>query len=549
MFDRAAEHSAVTRRLSLTLLVLLFSPCAAGADSPEAAVHPACFEPYLAAGGVTPNPWPLRIDECNQRHADQPVTRMSDQTRYERPQGPAGELRGTLAYEQLSGPGEQVVYRLFDHAGGTGVFSYLLTARVRASSSGVLRDIRVYPLGDRCDLGSAWIGQDANDRPVTAIALTPASLPAVLAAPPDALPMPERDRTRADLAFGTQVRTRLSNCPTCCIGEAVYRLSNAGSWTLLDVTLDTLAPFDRAATPALSKTLRAGARKIDGGVRVEASHIDDLQLALVSGHPAPASTRRTQFWLQRLGYYWTAPVDGIAGPRTEDAARAFTAEHVTAIERHGFASALALSGIAYAGRRLHPVDETDLDADFARFRARLDQAVAARNAETLVALSAPDILLGFGGTGGLADLRRLLAHKATQRALWQDLDSITALGAVRVGPNTYCMPYSACVPEETGHFGPLAGLDPLHSVIVVTPDARFWRTAESGSSEIRRLDHDIMTRLPDVASIPDAMWRVRDNRGRVGYVDSADARMPAGPRIELQRDDDGWRIVSLVSGD
>jgi hypothetical protein len=549
MSDRATERrSRIPPRL-LAALALLLAPCVSGAEPADPEVHPACFEPYLAAPPSAASRSPLRIEDCNRRHADKPVVRVNGQTRYERPRGSAGELRGSLAYEQVNGPGDQLAWRLFDHAGGTGVFSYVLTARSEGESRRVLRDIRVHPLGDRCDLGSAWIGRDPDHRPVAAIALTPASLPAVLASPLNALPLPGRDRTRADRAFGARLRTSLKSCPTCCVGEAVYRLTEIGSWTLLDVTLDSLAPFDGANMSGLSSALRAHTEPTEAGLRIDASDIESVQRALVAGHPAPATVRRTQFWLQRLGYYWTAPVDGIPGPRTEAAALAFHSDHANEVEQHGLENALALTGLASTGRRLHPVDETGLDPAFARFRTRLETAVARRDARALVTLSAPDILLGFGGSGGLGDLRRLLDHATTRRTLWRELEAITALGAVRAGPDAFCMPYPSCAPEENGPTHSLIGFDPLHTVVVVRPDARFRRSAEPAATVIRRLDHAVMTRLPADASTPDTVWRVRDADGRVGYIDSADARMLAGPRMEVARGNDGWRIVSLVSGD
>ncbi len=64
---------------------------------------------------------------------------------------------------------------------------------------------------------------------------------------------------------------------------------------------------------------------------------------------------------------------------------------------------------AAAGRKV-PTPEPMRDLNLRELAERLDKIAAARDTEALVALAAPDIVLSFGGIGGHADFRALIAE-------------------------------------------------------------------------------------------------------------------------------------------
>lgn len=531
-------------------LLLLFAGAIAAND--EFRPHPACFESFARAADGGNHPAALNLDACSEQHADKPVSRFLGQTRYERPRGAAGDLRGTLGYERISGRDDRVMYRLVDNAGGTGVFSLLVTGREIDTADGrVLQDIETRGLGDRCHLGTAWVGNDADDDIVVGVSLTPAALPRVLAAPDYDMPHAERERQRIRHAFGDHFEGALSACPTCCIGAATYALAdNGGCWQLVDITLDSLEPFNQAETGTLYGLLRESAEQTPEGYVIPAESIASIQRALVTAHPDPADTARVQFWLHRLGYYWLAAVDGVAGPRTEAAIRAWR-EHRDIPASDGTstldpeeANALTGEGLRYDGSRLHPLDETPRDPGFAAFIDELERVVRERDAEALISMTAPDIMLGFGGSGGHDDLRSWLGHPEIAPDFWRQLEDILPLGAVRQGPDAYCLPYTGCLPTRL-----LAGLDPFTTIIVTAADADLVAEPDNDAAVVRPLDHDILTLLNNPSTHTDDYLPVRDIDGHEGFVLRDRTRFVIGPRMAIVRDRDRWRIESYVSGD
>lgn len=539
-------------RTTLPVFCLLFAGWGCVAAAGEVRPHPACFELLVQLPENAELPASLNLDGCSEQHAEQPVSRFLDLTRYERPRGAAGESRGTLSYERITGPEDQVIYRLLDNVAGTGMFSLLVSGRELETAEGrVLVDIDTRGLGDRCHLGSAWVGNTTGEDIVVGVSLTPAALPQVLAAPNHDMPHAERERQRIRHAFGDHLANTLTACPTCCLGEATYKLAgDGGCWQLMEITLDSLEPFNHAATATLYKLLQGSAERTPEGFVIPAESITSIQRAMVDAHREPTTTERAQFWLRQLGYYWLAPVDGIAGPRTQAAIRAWRAHRDTPAANDPSAltpedaNKLALEGLRYDGRRLHPLDETARDAAFSAFTERLKRAVDERDIEALISMTAPDIMLGFGGSGGHADLRNWLEHAEIAPDIWQQFEDMLPLGAVREGPDAYCFPYTGCLPTRL-----LAGLDPFTTVIVTAAQADLLTAPNDDATVVRPLDHDIL----EVADVPSAYGaaylRVRDIEGNDGFVLRSKVRFVIGPRIQVNRTEHGWRIQSLVSGD
>ncbi|WP_163578027.1 peptidoglycan-binding protein [Halomonas faecis] len=539
-------------RNALFSLGLILTSTAAIGDNDEFRPHPACFEPFVPSTNNTDHPASLNLDACSDRHAHRTVSQFLSLTRYERSRGEAGVSRGSLAYERITGRDDSVMYRLVDNVGGSGIFTMLVTGRETDTASGrVLQDIETHGLGDRCHLGSAWVGQDEDNDIVVGVALTPANVPHLLAAPGFDMPNPERDRYRVRHAFGGHFETAQTACPTCCIGEATYALAKDGNcWDLLDIRLDSLQPFEDSGTDTLASLLHETARETPEGYVIKAESVASIQRDLIAAHPNPTDTARAQFWLKRLGFYWLASVDGVAGPQTEAAIAAwrewrgepmvYGSPMLTPEE----ANALAREGLRYDGTRLQPMDEAWRDPTFAAFRDRLRRVVLTRDSESLIAMTEPDIMLGFGGSGGHDDMREWLEHPESGEDVWRQLETILPLGAVRWGPDVYCLPYTGCLPTRL-----LAGHDPFTTVIVTATDAIMRSAPDGDATIVRPLDHDILTLIGDSSAHSKSYYPVRDSEGNEGFVSGQAIAFVIGPRMEIHRSESGWRIQSLVSGD
>lgn len=524
-------------------VLLALSGTLSAQDLATVSIHPGCLDEALSSHRL---PTAIDIGKCNERFQELDVKEWLGMKRYERPLGPAGELRGSLAYEQLSAD-DRVLFRLQDHAGGSGVFSSLLWGRqIDKDNRKLLVELNSVEVGDRCHLGVAWIGRDSSSELFAAISMTPASIPYVLAAPPGALPNSDRDRLRARFAFGDDLVEHRSACPTCCLGHAMYQLSDNG-WQLDGIELD------RSGSPQheddeLYQQLQtlSDSNPGDTELYIERKDIETLRRRLVTAHPQPTDTRRLQFWLQELGYYWTGPLDGIAGPRTKSALQAYLGntdhgkKQSTSIESIQ-ASILPLEGLSAQWPRLHPVDETSHDADFEKFMKELRRAIDTRNTEKLVSMTTANIMLGFGGAGGHDDLRFSLEYNDS---LWKSLERAVSLGSVQQGSQFYCLPYPACMPLAL-----MEQYDPFSTLVVTASQASLLASPDPTAEELKILDYDILT-IDRASSVDkDNYYPVHHANGTAGFVSNQHVSWLIGYRLEIQRTEKGWRIVSLVSGD
>ncbi|MEQ9673450.1 MAG: hypothetical protein RLO10_03215, partial [Roseovarius indicus] len=104
---------------------------------------------------------------------------------------------------------------------------------------------------------------------------------------------------------------------------------------------------------------------------------------------------------------------------------------------------------------LPPVDEAEEDESFLAYRDRLIAAVVARDIEAIVAMSAEDIRLSFGGASGHAALREYLTvdpktfpegqrHEAPalRQRNWADLETVLRMGGVFDSDGRFVAPYT-----------------------------------------------------------------------------------------------------------
>ena len=75
-----------------------------------------------------------------------------------------------------------------------------------------------------------------------------------------------------------------------------------------------------------------------------------------------------------------------------------------------------------------PVDEAAQRPAFFAFRARLQQALARRDAQAILDAVHPHVRTSFGDGGGLEDFRRQWRPDAPDSPLWSTLGTVLALG-------------------------------------------------------------------------------------------------------------------------
>ena len=197
---------------------------------------------------------------------------------------------------------------------------------------------------------------------------------------------------------------------------------------------------------------------------------------------------------------------------------------------------------------LVPRDDGANDPSFVLFRARLVEAIARRDAETVLSLFAPEARLSFGGTdGGPTGVRQVWYENGRPRpAFWAELGSVVALGSIR-DPQP---PTSAYDDGEVLITAPytFAGFprdyDAFEHVAVLGENVRV-RSAPS-------LESDVLTALTYtvVPSRGGGEWTpITLADGRQGFISSRFVRSPIDYRIGFLKRGGGWSIVFFLAGD
>ena len=193
------------------------------------------------------------------------------------------------------------------------------------------------------------------------------------------------------------------------------------------------------------------------------------------------------------------------------------------------------SGQPSAVRHCAPVDEAAQTPDFFSFRARLQQAVAARDIDAILDVVASDIRISFGPENGFEAFRREWRVNDPESPLWLELGTVLSLGGYFEKANAFVAPYTFRCGSAfddlvvTGHNvnvraspSPTAAVLRTLSFAVVRGHAR---GSGDGWSEVR---------LPD---------------GQKGFIASQYVRSPIDYRAYFVRFGSSWRMALFVAGD
>ena len=214
--------------------------------------------------------------------------------------------------------------------------------------------------------------------------------------------------------------------------------------------------------------------------------------------------------------------------------------------------ALPVSVVAQA-LTLPPVDEADQDESFAAYRARLIEAVVARDIDAIVAMASEDIRLSFGGASGHAALREFLTvdpqtfpegqrHEAPalRQRNWADLETVLRMGGVFDGEGRFEAPY-------TWSFQPPDGMDPFEVMFVTGTGVAMRDRPIRYGAVTAWLDHEVVRHLDWVSGTP--YVEVARGDGSTGFVHSEYLRALVDYRAFFEKRDGEWKMVTFIAGD
>ncbi|MDP2399492.1 MAG: hypothetical protein Q8M53_14180 [Burkholderiales bacterium] len=462
----------------LSLLALAAIALASPLWAADFAPHPACLDIDLRQS-VRDGflVAPLRLSDCGPRGKRASPYNNLGFSSYDRPRDAAGTPTGSVGYQRIAGNDGEVLYVLRVHGGGSGVFTELLVGRERHGASGAML-IDGRVHGLSPECdGLVDAWTEPNGRIRMVLNLSPAAVLQALVAPRGQPPSAVRDGLTLQALFGERALSVGGAAARTCPGFAEYELDPG----LLEWRLDSL--------------------RLD--IRDDAD--EDALLTLIKRVPG-------------------LDADGVAMLLGDDL-KAVRASLLGRLQRP----------------QLPPRDDTARDADFAAFSAALHGIVRKRDVEALIGMTLPEVMLGFGGSGGHADLRERLRNPATAAGYWRDLGRMLQLGSVRMGADTFCAPYPGCID--------LKARDPHSVLVVIRPRTPLLERPDPRARSLRMLDLDIVQLFDQFGEGNGRFSRVRLFDGEVGYIDSAALRSPLDLRMEVVRSPGGWRIRSIVEGD
>jgi len=174
------------------------------------------------------------------------------------------------------------------------------------------------------------------------------------------------------------------------------------------------------------------------------------------------------------------------------------------------------------------------------FRAKLDKAVTARDADALAALSDPDIKLDFGEGAGVKELRRRLID--TDYRLWDELAALLPLGCGPLDGDGAALPWIfANSPADA---------DPYTGMLVLGSAVPAHARPEPTSPVTARLDWAVVDLAGSYEGPGKPFTEISlPGDGKSAFVETAKLRSLIDYRLLATRTEQGWRITALVAGD
>ena len=198
------------------------------------------------------------------------------------------------------------------------------------------------------------------------------------------------------------------------------------------------------------------------------------------------------------------------------------------------------------GGKLLPTDEGIKNPEFFAFRARLQAALARRDAAAVLAVVDPRIKNTFGGDDGIEAFKRIWNLSGGESRLWEELGLVLALGGKFQGGNSFVAPYIYTHWPEP--------FDAFQHVAVLGSDVRVRAAPDTGSPVLATLTFDIvkLSESGRAKLTPEQAreWTAVELRGgRTGYIASRFVRSHVAHRAFFTRKDGGWKLDFFVAGD
>ncbi len=198
--------------------------------------------------------------------------------------------------------------------------------------------------------------------------------------------------------------------------------------------------------------------------------------------------------------------------------------------------------------RLLPVDEGTSDTSWARFKARLLDALAQRDQKFVLGIVDPKIR-NISEKNGAAEFRELWEPDSAQSPLWTELPKLLFLGGAFVKRAN--KQYEFCAPYVYYKWPEQADADA--SGAVIAKDALMKASPASNAKTLQALAYDLVKVLDwevaDEAKDSNQKWVQIETKAGVGYLPEEQIRSPLEYRACFLKRAAGWRMTALEVGE
>lgn len=198
--------------------------------------------------------------------------------------------------------------------------------------------------------------------------------------------------------------------------------------------------------------------------------------------------------------------------------------------------------------KLAPVDEGAADPGWQRFKARLIDALARRDAQFIAGIIDRNIR-NTSGTDGAAEFMKLWEPRSAESPLWTELPKVLFLGGVFVkrGPNAveFCAPYVYYRWPDAADFDSAGAIIVREALLKVEPAADAATRQTLSYEVVKVVDWEVGDRNKGSSQ----KWVKVATAAGEGYVPEEQVRSPLEYRACFAQSGSRWRMTELAFGE
>ncbi|WP_411895228.1 hypothetical protein [Winogradskyella sp. A2] len=215
-----------------------------------------------------------------------------------------------------------------------------------------------------------------------------------------------------------------------------------------------------------------------------------------------------------------------------------------------FISLFLITMSSFGQKKLLPPKMEIKDPVLKEFISNLKNAVKKKDKEYILSILSSDILVSFGGNGGIEEFKSRWNWSSDDSSFWKTMDKILQLGGEKYkGGGIYSIPYVfSNWPRDDEKYGAFEHMAITGTNVNVrnNPDLKKSEIVGQFSYDIVKVDYE-----KSIRSIDETIWYYTESLdGKLkGYVFRDYIWSPVGYRATFEFIDNEWKMTVFVGGD